>query len=172
MGVVRLHIVHLTVPDAMTPAQARPLPFLILLAATLSTAGAAIHVAAIAGGVPWYRFFNAPAAVVASARAGTWLAPVSTAAIALAMALCAAYACSALGVLRRLPLLRPALFAIAAVCLLRAFVLPPLAIGHPELRNLFEVVAALVWGLAGVGFAAGFLATGRSAADPVAPAAA
>jgi hypothetical protein len=34
--------------------------------------------------------------------------------------------------------------------------LPVLAIPHPELRNTFEVVAALVWGLAGLGFAVAF----------------
>ena len=41
----------------------------------------------------------------------------------------------------------------ATVCLGRALLLPALAIPHPELRNTFEIVAALVWGLAGTGFA-------------------
>ena len=40
----------------------------------------------------------------------------------------------------------------AGVCLLRAVVIVPLAINHPQLRNTFEVVSAVIWGLAGAGF--------------------
>lgn len=132
---------------------------LLHLAAAISLIGASIHIAAIIGGPSWYAFFGAPPSVVASARAGTWLAPVATAGIALLMGLCAAYACSALGLLARLPLLRTALAGIAALCLLRALVLVPLAFTHPQLITLFEIIAALVWGTAGLGFAAGFLLT-------------
>ena len=132
---------------------------LIFLAAAISVVGVAIHVAAIIGGPPWYVFFNAPPVIVASARAGTWLAPISTAGIALLMGICAVYACSALGLVRRLPMLRTMLAGIASVCLLRALVLVPLAFTYPELLNLFEIVAALAWGAAGLGFAAGFLVT-------------
>lgn len=122
------------------------------LAGAIAMVGAAIHVAAIFGGVEWFVFFNAPSPVVASARAGTWLAPVSTSVIAALMALCGAYAYAALGLIRRLPLLRLMLAGMAAVCLLRALVLLPLAVTHPELRNMFEYVAAVLWGLAGAGF--------------------
>jgi hypothetical protein len=125
------------------------------LAAFIAAVGVAVHLAAIIGGPPWYVWFNAPPRVVASARAGTWLAPVSTAVIALLMALCALYACSAAGLVRRLPLLVPGLAGIAAVCLVRALILIPLAVTHPELRNTFELVAAIVWGTAGLGFAVG-----------------
>ncbi|MGG7607376.1 hypothetical protein [Massilia sp. BKSP1R2A-1] len=132
---------------------------LTYLAAAVSIVGAAIHVAALAGGPSWYAFFGAPPQVVASAQAGTWLAPVSTTGIALLMGICAMYACSALGLLRRLPLLRTMLAGIASICLLRALILLPLAFTHPELINLFEVAAALTWGAAGMGFVAGFLMT-------------
>lgn len=132
------------------------------LAAAIAVLGVAIHLGAIAGGEQWYAFFGAPPTVVASAREGTWLAPAGAAAIALLMGVCAAYACSALGLTRRLPLLRPMLATIAAICLFRALVLIPLAIGHPELRNLFEVVAALAWGTAGIGFAFGFHAVRKT----------
>lgn len=129
----------------------------IFLAVAISLAGVAIHIAAILGGPAWYAFFGAPPQIVASAKAGTWLAPVSTAAIAVLMGICAVYGCSALGWLKRLPLLRTMLAGIAAICLLRALVLVPLAFTHPALLNWFEVVAALTWGTAGVGFLAGFL---------------
>ena len=141
---------------------------LTYLAAAVSVVGAAIHVAAIVGGPSWYAFFGAPPQVVASAQAGTWLAPVSTAGIALLMGVCAMYACSALGLLRRLPLLRTMLAGIASICLLRALLLVPLAFTHPELISLFEVIAALTWGAAGIGFITAFLMT-RSTL-PVVPA--
>ncbi|MFC0253467.1 hypothetical protein [Massilia consociata] len=127
------------------------------LAAAISLVGVAIHVAAIAGGPSWYAFFGAPPQIEASAQAGTWLAPVSTAGIAVLMGICALYACSALGLVRRLPLLRTMLAGMAAVCLLRALILVPVAFIRPELINLFEIVAALTWGAAGIGFCAGFL---------------
>ena len=138
----------------------------IYLAAAIAACGALIHLGAMAGGAEWDAFFNAPPAVVASARAGTWLAPASAAAIALLMAICGAYACSAAGLLRRLPLLRTALASIAALCLLRALILVPLAVNHSELRNVFEVVAAIVWGLAGIGFTTAFVNVQRSSRQP------
>lgn len=50
---------------------------------------------------------------------------------------------------------------IAGVCLLRALVLAPIASIQPHLINVFEVVAALIGGAAGIGFAARFLLTRR-----------
>ena len=127
----------------------------IQLAAAIAAVGALIHVAAVPAGPAWYAYFGAPPGVVASARAGTWPAPVGAFVIALLMATCAWYACAALGAVRRPPLLRTGLAVMAAICLVRALLLPPLAVTHPELRNTFEVVAAILWGLAGVGFALG-----------------
>lgn len=137
----------------MNPSSA----FFVVMALVIALLGVAIHVAAIFGGPAWYAFFGAPPAVVESARAGTWFAPVGASVIAGLMAICAAYAASAVGLLPKLPLLRTALACIAVICLLRALVLIPLAVKHPELRNAFEVVAAIIWGLAGIGFAAGLL---------------
>jgi hypothetical protein len=136
-----------------------PSSWWVRLAIAIALFGAAIHVAAIVGGPSWYAFFGAPPAIVESARSGTWLAPIGAMVIVGLMAICAAYAASALGLIRKLPLLRLGLACIAAVCLLRAFVLIPLAVKHPELLNTFEVAAALVWALAGVGFAVGFRAS-------------
>ena len=135
----------------------------VYFSAIIALAGAAIHVGAVFGGATWYAFFGAPPSIVASARAGTWLAPVSALVIAGLMGICAAYAGSVLGFVRRLPLQRVALATIAAVCLLRGLVLPPLAFAHPELRNTFEVVAALVWFIAGIGFGVGFRLSNGSA---------
>lgn len=128
----------------------------VTLAGIIALIGVAIHLGAIIGGVSWFIFFGAPRSVVQSARDGTWLAPVSSLVIAGLMAICAAYAFSALGKMRRLPLLRTGLVCMAGICLVRALILWPLMITHPELRNTFEIVASIVWGLAGVGFVFGF----------------
>ncbi|MCU6434022.1 hypothetical protein LPB67_09610 [Undibacterium sp. Jales W-56] len=126
------------------------------VAALIAFAGVIIHVGAVFVGPSWFEFFNAPPRVVTSAREGTWLAPVSALVIAGLMAMCTMYAVSVIGLVRRPPLQRLGLVSIAAVCLLRALILPLLAINHPELRNTFEVVAAIVWFVAGVGFVVGF----------------
>jgi hypothetical protein len=127
----------------------------VYLAVLIAMAGVVVHVGAVIAGPSWFVFFNAPPAVLASARAGTWLAPVSTLVIAALMGLCGLYAASAAGLVRRMPLLRLGLAGMAAICLVRAILLPVLAVTHPELRNTFEVVSALIWGAAGVGFAVG-----------------
>ena len=128
----------------------------VYLSMLIAIAGVIIHVGAVFAGPSWFVFFGAPPSVVTSARAGTWLAPVSALVIAGLMALCGLYAASAVGLLRRAPLLRPGLAGMATICLLRALFLPVLAVHHAELRNTFEVVSALVWATAGVGFAVGF----------------
>lgn len=43
------------------------------------------------------------------------------------------------------------LASMAGVCLLRAAVIVPLAINHPQLRTTFELISAVIWGLAGAG---------------------
>jgi hypothetical protein len=138
----------------------------IHLAGLIAAVGALVHFAAIAGGPSWYAFFNAPPQVVASAHAGTWLAPLSTGIIGLLMGLCAAYAFSAVGRFPRLPFPGVMLAGMAGVCLLRALVIVPLAINHPQLRNTFEMVSAVVWGVAGIGFALACLSLLRQARQP------
>lgn len=139
---------------------------LIWVAALCSAAGAAIHLAAIVGGPAWYAYFGAPSQIVASARNGTWLAPVSAAGIALLMGICAAYACSAIGVIGRLPLLRTMLIGMATICVLRALMLIPFSYLHPQLVTPFEIIASLIWGVAGLGFAAGFIRNRGSVTAP------
>lgn len=137
----------------------------VYLSILIAMAGVLIHVGAAIAGPSWFEFFNAPPSVQASARAGTWLAPASALAIAALMGACGAYAASALKLIPRLPLLTAGLAGMSAICLIRALLLPVLAISHPELRNTFEIVAAIVWGAAGVGFAVGWQAAKVPAAQ-------
>jgi hypothetical protein len=128
----------------------------VYLATAIAVAGVVIHVGAVFGGPSWFAFFNAPPAVVASARSGTWLAPIGALVIAGLMAICALYAGSAIGLVRKPPLQRFGLASIAAVSLLRGLALPLLAVRHPQLLSTFEVVSAIVWFAAGIGFAVAF----------------
>ena len=128
----------------------------VYLSTAIALAGVAIHLGAIVGGASWYAFFGAPPRIVASAREGTWLAPLSALFIAALMGVCVVYAGSVLGFVRRPPLQRAVLAAIAVVCMLRGLALPVLALKHLELLNTFQVISATVWFVAGVGFAVGF----------------
>ena len=154
---------------SVRPAMKQPNILLVYLAILIAVAGVVIHVGAVIAGSSWFAFFNAPPSVVASARAGTWLASVSALTIAGLMAICAMYAASVVGLIRRPPLQRLGLGSMAVVCLLRALILPPLAINHPELRNTFEVVSAIIWFFAGLGFAIGFRITKAGANNSLKP---
>jgi len=128
------------------------------IAAAIAAVGALIHVAAIFGGAPWFEFFGAPPQIVASARAGTWLAPVGSLVIAGLMLVCCWYAAATLGLFRKPPLHRTGLATIAGLCLLRGLSALPLAVFRPELITTFEMIASVVWFLAGLGFAVAFRA--------------
>lgn len=96
-----------------------------LLAAVLLAAGALLHVAVLIAGPDWIAFVGAPPEVVASARAGTWLAPVSTLAIALLLTGLALYALSAGGLIRRLPFARAILLLFTIIFVLRGLIIVP-----------------------------------------------
>jgi hypothetical protein len=133
----------------------------LLLSAAIAAFGAGLHVVALLAGPAWIKFFRAPPAVVASAEAGTWLAPVSTLAIAFAMAICTVYALSAVGKLPRLPFLRLVMSGIALICSLRVLILIPLALWRPDLIDTFEMIAVVFWFFGGFGFVQFFLTDWR-----------
>lgn len=91
----------------------------------LSAGAAALHLAIIAGGPGWYRFFGAGEKLARAAERGSPVPAVWAAGIAGALGLAAAYAWSGAGVMRPLPLARPALLTISAAYLLRGLVLFP-----------------------------------------------
>jgi hypothetical protein len=96
----------------------------LIAAGVLDGVAALLHLGCIFGGPAWYRFFGAGDAMVAMAERGMMKPTLITLAIAAILAIWAVFAFSGAGLLPRLPLLLPALIAIAAILLARAAALP------------------------------------------------
>lgn len=127
-----------------------------LVAAGILSAGAAIlHIAVIAGGPDWYRFFGAGEGMARMAERGSPVPVLVTLAIALILIIWAVYAFAGAGLVRRLPLMRTALLAITAVYLLRGLSLFPALLLKPELVDAFAVWSSLIVLVYGVVYAKG-----------------
>ena len=92
----------------------------LLTAGWMSVAASLLHLAIIVGGPDWYRFFGAGDRVAHKAAMGSIIPPLMAVGIAAALGVTAAFAFAGAGVINRLPLMRVALIAIAAVLLARA----------------------------------------------------
>ena len=97
----------------------------------LCAVGALVHLAIPLGGPAWYRLAGAPQGLVAMAEAGSARPVVSCVVIAFLLGVCASYAFSALGFVRRLPSARLVLGLIGVVLSLRAVWLPILVVQNP-----------------------------------------
>jgi hypothetical protein len=113
-------------------------------AACLSAIAALLHVGIIVGGPAWYRFFGAGERLASAAAAGEVYPTLVTAAIALALAMCAAYACAGAGLIGPLPFAKPVLGAITAVYLLRGLVIVPLLAGARPGVTAFWLWSSLI----------------------------
>lgn len=137
----------------------------LVLAGLLSSLVAALHVAIIFGGAPWYRFFGAGEATACSAQRGSLVPTLVTASLSVVFLVWALYAFSGAGLLRPLPLLLPVLAAIAAVYLLRGSLLVPTLFGIVPVRKLpsikphdaFTVWSSLISFGIGLAYAIGLL---------------
>lgn len=116
-------------------------PYLIV-GGWLSLAASLLHLACIAGGADWYRFFGAGEELATMAEQGSIIPAAITFAIAVILAIWAAYAFAGAGRIRRLPLMRTALVAITAVYMLRGLMIIPLQL-QPR-ATTFDHVSSLV----------------------------
>ncbi|HYW10999.1 MAG TPA: hypothetical protein VE871_03555 [Longimicrobium sp.] len=142
---------------------------LLVFGGVVTGAASLLHVAMIFGGPDWYRFFGAGEAMARLAARGSAYPAVVTSGIAAVLGTWALYAFSGAGVIRRLPLVRPALMAIAAIYLARGFLGIPLVLvmDHPYANQLrarmtFMVVTSLVCLALGLCYAVGAARAGRS----------
>jgi hypothetical protein len=141
--------------------------------AVLTAAASLLHLAIIVGGPGWYRFFGAGERMARLSARGSAYPAVVTAAIASLLGLWALYGLSGSGVIRRLPLLRPALVLIATVYLARGLLGIPavLLVESPyadELkgRMTFMAVSSLTCVLLGLCYASGAARAWRRSRRP------
>ena len=130
----------------------------LLIGASIALFGAIIHWIAPLLGPDWYAFLHAPAAAVASARNGTAYGPMGAFVIGGLMFACALFGLSARGDLRYLPFTRAALVVISFLCLIRGLIIIPYIITLPSVES-FELVASVIWFVAGAGFLLGLIGT-------------
>lgn len=116
-------------------------------AAGLDFFAAAVHLAIIAGGPAWYRFFGAGESIANMASRGHPWPAILTLAIALGLALFGAYAMSAAGYFSQLPWSTPMLWAITAVFTLRAGIPLLLAPFMATMRNPFAIWSSAICAL-------------------------
>ncbi len=122
---------------------------------TLSAIAAALHVAVIAGGPEWYRFFGAGEAMAQAAERGSARPALITSGIVIILGIWAAYAFSGAGLMRRLPLLRTALVTISFIYLARALALVPVLLIRPSLLSSFDLWSSLIVLVYGLAYAIG-----------------
>lgn len=128
----------------------------LLVAGGVVAALAAIwHLLCIIGGPGWYEFARAPLPIIESARKGTFLAPLGATTISLLMFACTLYSLSGAGLIKSIPLLKTALFAISFICLLRALAVI-LFLLHFKF-DVWELVASCSWLFVGICFLVGAL---------------
>ena len=96
--------------------------------AWLTAVVALLHLAIVVGGPAWYRFFGAGERMARLAARGAVYPAALTVGIAGVLAVWALYGLSGAGVIRRLPLLRPALVLIAVVYAARGLLGVPAAL--------------------------------------------
>ena len=92
-------------------------PRWLLYGGLLTGVASLLHLAIIAGGPDWYRFFGAGERMARLAARGSPYPTVITVGIAAVLAVWMLYALSGAGVIRRLPFLRLGLVLIAAIYL-------------------------------------------------------
>ena len=121
----------------------------------LSLAAALLHLAIIAGGPDWYRFFGAGEKMARAAEFRSWRPAAFAIAIAGVLASWSAFAFSGAGLIGRLPLLRTALLLISAIYLLRGLAILPLLALRPGLVDSFAIWSSLIVLIYGVVHAVG-----------------
>jgi hypothetical protein len=137
----------------------------------LTGAASLLHLAIIAGGPDWYRFFGAGERMARLAGRGSIYPTLVTAGIAAILGVWALYALSGAGVIRRLPFLRLVLPLVAAVYLARGILGVPavMFVDSPyadELaaRTTFMIVSSAICVLLGLCYAAGAAAVWKRSA--------
>lgn len=128
---------------------------ILVAGGVLSAAASLLHLAVIAGGPSWYRFFGAGEGMARMAERGSVTPTLVTVGIASVLAIWSAYAFAGAGLIPRLPLMRTALVVISTVYLLRGLVLIPAFIVNPGGVLPFVLWSSLIVLVYGIAYAVG-----------------
>ena len=123
----------------------------LIIAGVIASLAAIWHLLCIVGGPSWFIFARAPSAIIISAQEGTLLAPIGTIIVATLMFTCTLYAFSAAGLIGKIPLVKPALITISALCLLRVIVVIP-SFYYSSFTDLWQLIATSTWLFVGLSF--------------------
>ena len=127
----------------------------LIVAGILSVAASLTHLAIIVGGPDWYRFFGAGERMARMAERGALTPSLFTVGIAAVLMIWAAYAFSAAGLIRQLPLARTALVLISLVLMVRALAYFVRDSWRPDLSHSFMLWSSLIVLVLGLCFAIG-----------------
>ena len=123
---------------------------LLVVGAALSGIAALMHLACLVIGAPLFRLLGAGEQMAQLHLAGHWFPTIVTLTVAGVLVAWSAYALSGAGVIRRLPLLRTALFAITAIYMVRGVAFVPAMAYFPGNSITFWVVSSSICLLIGV----------------------
>ena len=126
----------------------------LISAGVIAAASAVWHLLCMLGGPSWFAFARAPQQIIESAQQGTLLAPIGTVIVAGLMFACTIFAFSAVGLIRKVPFLKPALITISLLCTLRGLIAIPFLVTTTGL-DVWEVIASSVWFYVGICFIVG-----------------
>lgn len=126
----------------------------LVVGGCLSLLASLLHIAVIAGGPDWYRFFGAGEGMARMAERGLWQPAVMTIGIATVLAIWALYAFAGAGRFPRLPLMRTALVLISGIYLARGLLIIPILI-EPPARTAFNIWSSLIVLVYGLVYAVG-----------------
>ena len=116
----------------------------LIAGGALSTLASALHLAVIAGGPDWYRFFGAGEDMARAAERGSAMPALVTLGIAALLAVWAAYAFAGAGLIRRLPLLRTALVVIGVIYLALGLLIIPVVLFVSYSQGAFDYWSSLI----------------------------
>jgi hypothetical protein len=114
-----------------------------------SVFAAVLHMGCFIVGASWYRLLGAGERIARMAERGHWYPPMLTGAIMGTLLVWAAYAFSGAGLIHRLPFLRPVLFLIGSIYMLRFVAIGVLMPFFPGNGLVFWIVTSLAAGIAG-----------------------
>lgn len=129
---------------------------LLISAGVIASTSGIWHLLCIFGGPSWFVFARAPQQIIESAQQGTMFAPFGTVIVASLMFACTMFAFSAVGLIRKVPLLKSALITIATLCILRGLIAIPTFV-TPTGLDIWQIVASTVWFYVGICFVTGII---------------